>query len=157
MSVILNHAINIATTYHQGQLDKQGQPYILHPLRVGAAGKTLAEQIVGFLHDTIEDTPASLGMIRAEFDTEIMNAVRAMTRGYFANGGCLYFKQPNINTSFTKEPYFAFIHRVLQDPIARKVKINDIEDNLSRMAGLPQEEAVGLRERYLKALQILTK
>ncbi len=52
----LERAIEIATEAHRGQHDKAGHDYLEHPLRVMAAGKTTEEQIVGVLHDVVEDS-----------------------------------------------------------------------------------------------------
>jgi guanosine-3',5'-bis(diphosphate) 3'-pyrophosphohydrolase len=41
---LLELAIRIAVTYHAGQLDKAGMPYILHPLRVMNAANTIDEK-----------------------------------------------------------------------------------------------------------------
>jgi (p)ppGpp synthase/HD superfamily hydrolase len=73
-------AIVIATEYHAGQKDRAGQPYILHPLRVGAMGLTETTQIVGFLHDTLEDTDFTASGIRAHFGPEILEAVLSVTK-----------------------------------------------------------------------------
>jgi guanosine-3',5'-bis(diphosphate) 3'-pyrophosphohydrolase len=53
---LLETAIFIACKAHQGQNDKGGQPYILHPLRLMNSLATLDEKIVAVLHDTIEDS-----------------------------------------------------------------------------------------------------
>mgnify|MGYP000026147745 CR=1 FL=1 len=55
----LDLAIKIATKAHFGQVDKAGQPYILHCLRVMFSGKTIQEKICGVLHDTVEDTSST--------------------------------------------------------------------------------------------------
>ena len=52
----LERAIEIATQAHKGQLDKAGNEYIGHPLRVMEAGKTTEEKILGVLHDVVEDS-----------------------------------------------------------------------------------------------------
>ena len=51
----LEKAIKIVVEAHTGQLDKGGNPYILHPLRVMLSLKTEEERIVGVLHDVFED------------------------------------------------------------------------------------------------------
>jgi hypothetical protein len=56
----LHEAIKVATDAHEGQLDKGGRPYILHPLRVMMAMEETDEQIVAVLHDVIEDTGIKL-------------------------------------------------------------------------------------------------
>jgi (p)ppGpp synthase/HD superfamily hydrolase len=47
----IEKALQIAARAHEGQKDKEGLPYILHPLRV-----MHAVQVVAVLHDVIEDT-----------------------------------------------------------------------------------------------------
>lgn len=134
----LSEAIRIAAVAHAGQMDKAGQPYILHVLRVGAAGHGLTEQIVGFLHDVLEDTDFPVNALRAVFDNDIIEALSAITRS-------------------PGEGYRFYIERVAKNPIARAVKINDLKDNLgrlhgSRFVGGMTEETEGLRRRYRAAL-----
>ncbi|MCM1158285.1 MAG: GTP pyrophosphokinase [Bacteroidales bacterium] len=111
---MLEKAIEIAVEAHRGQIDKAGKIYILHPMRVMLRGKNETEMIVGILHDTVEDTPITLDMLRLEgFSDEILAAVQCIT------------KEKNEN-------YGHFIDRVLQNPLATQVKLYDIEDNLNR-------------------------
>ncbi len=56
MKPTLEDAIRLAVEAHQGQRDKIGQPYILHPLRVMFRLTSETERIVGVLHDVIEDS-----------------------------------------------------------------------------------------------------
>jgi len=108
----LETAIALACEAHRGQVDKAGQPYILHPLRVMLRGQTPAERIVAVLHDVVEDTAITLDELLARgFDPSIVAAV-----------GCLT-KQPG-------ESYDAFIDRVTTNPLATRVKLLDITDNL---------------------------
>lgn len=62
----LERAIAIAARAHEGQVDKAGMPYILHPLRVMLAVRTPEERIVAVLHDVLEDTAVSIEDLRAE-------------------------------------------------------------------------------------------
>jgi hypothetical protein len=62
----IERAIEIAAKAHAGVKDKQGQPYLLHPLRVMMGVEGEEAQIVAVLHDVVEDTPISLDDIRAE-------------------------------------------------------------------------------------------
>ena len=59
-------AIEIAAKAHAGVKDKQGKPYILHPIRVMMGVENEATQIVAILHDVVEDTSVSMDDIRAE-------------------------------------------------------------------------------------------
>jgi DNA-binding transcriptional MerR regulator len=72
----LQRAIEIATLAHQGQVDKSGNDYIGHPLRVMEMGKTEDERIVGVLHDVVEDTEWTFEALQAEgFSQEIIDAL----------------------------------------------------------------------------------
>lgn len=111
---MLEKAIAIAVEAHRGQIDKAGKSYILHPLRVMLRGKNDSEMIVGILHDTIEDTPVTLEMLRLEgFSDEVLAALSCITK-----------KQG--------EDYGHFIDRVLTNPLATQVKLYDMEDNMNR-------------------------
>ena len=141
---ILEKAIIFATEKHSGQLDKISSLYIMHPIRVMCDCNTDIEKIVAILHDTVEDTNATLDEIRAlcigndtVADT-IVDAIDAIT------------KRPN-------EVYEEYLARVKDNPIALSVKLADIRDNMSpiRQYRLPKEKQTMLKAKYLKALAIL--
>lgn len=133
----LNKAISIASTMHNGQLDKGGNPYILHPLRVMMNLKSNEEQIVAVLHDILEDTTMTEEKLSEEFTDQIIDAVIALTR------------QEN-------ESYMDFIRRCKQNELARKVKIADIEDymDLSRIEQTTKKDYERIK-KYEKALKEL--
>lgn len=111
---MLEKAIAIAVEAHRGQLDKAGKPYILHPLRVMLAGKTIDEMICGVLHDVVEDTPISIEMLETEgFSPSILDALRLLTRD-------------------SHVPYQDYIRRLADNPLALQVKLYDLHDNLNR-------------------------
>lgn len=56
----IEEALYLALDAHRGQVDLDGKPYILHPLRVGLSGQNDKEIIAGLLHDVIEDTKYTL-------------------------------------------------------------------------------------------------
>jgi (p)ppGpp synthase/HD superfamily hydrolase len=108
----LERAIQIAVEAHRGQKDKAGAPYILHPLRVMLSFDTETEMIVAVLHDVIEDSSWTASRLRAEgFSEEIVEAVECVT-------------------TVEGEPYEDFVDRAKSNPIARRVKIADLEDNM---------------------------
>jgi (p)ppGpp synthase/HD superfamily hydrolase len=49
-------ALRIALEAHQGQTDKGGNPYVLHPIRVMNSMSSDITRVVALLHDVIEDT-----------------------------------------------------------------------------------------------------
>lgn len=111
---MLEKAIEIAVEAHRGQIDKAGKIYILHPMRVMLCGKNEAEMIVGILHDTVEDTPVTIDMLRKEgFSEDVLSALQCVT------------KQKG-------EEYGHFIDRIMKNPLATQVKLYDIEDNMNR-------------------------
>lgn len=140
---LLQKAHAIACQAHEGQVDKGGQPYIHHPLRVAEACKTEDQKIVALLHDVVEDTDWTIMALMEYFPAHIVQAVNAITRH-----------------KDTQEQFWNYIHRCAQNPIARAVKIRDIHDNmdLSRVAGNEEMEKMirGMtKKRYEPALKIL--
>lgn len=131
----LTRAIIMAAEAHDGQVDKAGEPYIFHPLRVMRAGKTEEERIVGVLHDVMEDSCIDHESIQYDFGVEIADAVLALT----------YEK----NT-----PHIEYIRSLRQIKLARDVKLNDLLDNLDgkRMEKLPRETRKRLIRKYVSAL-----
>ncbi len=132
----LERAIAIAAEAHRGQTDKAGEPYILHPMRVMLRVRGETERTVAILHDVVEDgAPAwSLERLREEgFGAEVVEAVDRLTK---RDG----------------EPYEALVERAAGDPIARRVKLADLEDNISltRIAD-PGEKDRERIERYRRA------
>ncbi len=111
---MLEKAIEIAVEAHRGQIDKAGKIYILHPIRVMLRGKNETEQIIGILHDVVEDTPVTIDMLRLEgFTEDVLAALDCLTK---RDG----------------EEYGDFIDRVITNPLATQVKLYDLEDNLNR-------------------------
>ena len=135
----LERAIEIATQAHEGQVDKAGNAYIGHPLRVMAMGKTEHEKIAGVLHDIVEDTPWTFEMLEAEgFAPEIIAALKCVTK------------------ISENEDYDDFIERVKKNPLAVAAKINDLTDNMDirRLPYLSDKDVKRLK-KYLKAYKKL--
>jgi len=131
----LDDAISLATSAHKGQKDKQGLPYILHPLRVMLKFNDPLAQMVAVLHDTLEDTPVTLGLLRLmDYPKEVVEALAAISRAKMV------------------ENYTDYVERCRKNFIARWVKLADIADNLDRIDGLPDaEERESLKRRYTDA------
>lgn len=136
MSDQLSRAIAFAAVYHAGQKDKQQVEYILHPLRVMLEMDTVEEQIAAVLHDVIEDTDATEADILEYFGSEIRDAVVALTR-----------------VPESGETYMEYVKRASENLIARKVKRQDMLDQLLPEREIP--ETKGLKKRYRKALALL--
>lgn len=132
---MLSRAIIVATAAHRGVMDKNGEPYILHPLRVMIAVKSHGEvaMAAAVLHDVIEDTPHTRLSLAAEgIPDVVIEAVESVSR---PDG----------------ETYFDFVRRAGWHPVGRLIKIADIKDNLRD----PFPFGSGMRVRYFKALALL--
>jgi (p)ppGpp synthase/HD superfamily hydrolase len=134
----LERAIEIAARAHAGQVDKAGQPYILHPLRLMLSVRSLQERLVAVLHDVIEDTDLTASDLSREgFPVEIIAAVEALT------------KLPG-------ESRIDAAHRAAANPIARVVKLADVTDNMdiSRIAA-PTDRDIARLGEYEKVRLVL--
>lgn len=76
---IVSWAYELAKAAHQGRNNRGGHPYIGHPVRVSARfGADAVMQVVGLLHDTVEDTPVTLETIEDVFGAEIRDLVEGL-------------------------------------------------------------------------------
>ena len=77
----LESAIRVAVEAHAGQRDKQGQPYILHPLRVMLAFDDDLLHAAAVLHDVLEDTPVTAAELRERGLSEaVIEIVETLTK-----------------------------------------------------------------------------
>jgi guanosine-3',5'-bis(diphosphate) 3'-pyrophosphohydrolase len=80
----IERAFAFACESHEGQERKSGEDFITHPLGVAriCAGLRLDTATLGaaLLHDTVEDTSASLEEIESEFGPEIAQLVDGVTK-----------------------------------------------------------------------------
>ena len=121
----LEQAISIASLAHEGQLDKAGEPYILHPLRVMMKLKDNDLRIIAVLHDVIEDCGLTLDDLLSGYGVpfELARIVDILSRK-------------------DNESYDEYIERISKNYKALKVKLADLEDNmdLSRIKNLTQKD-----------------
>ncbi len=129
-----SEATEFANAAH-GDQKYNGKPYILHPLGVAARLTDLTDKLVAVLHDTIEDTSVTHAQIKDKFGETIADAVQALSRDK------------------NKETYSQFIERAAKNPIAKRVKIADLTENLSHTATLRPDSKV----KYTAALAALTR
>ena len=134
----LEDAIQLAVKAHAGQVDKSGQVYILHPLRVMFAVDGEVVRIVAILHDVVEDSDITFDDLRAMgYSEEITDALACLTRR-------------------DDETYMEFVKRAMTNPLARQVKIADIEDNMDirRLLDITDKDRDRLK-RYRQAWEYL--
>jgi len=131
-------ALQVASRHHAGQQDKSGSPYVFHPVRVSAGMETPHERAAALLHDVVEDTPLTLDDLRERgFPERVVEAVGVLTKR-------------------EGEDYFEFVARCLENPIARRVKIGDLTDNMdvTRLKAV-DEKARRRLAKYDLALEML--
>ena len=131
-SKLYSNALAYASLKHAGQIRKNGDPYIFHPLKVARylydQGYDIRYQVVALLHDVIEDTDATYDDLKNFCDDEMLEAVRLVTK---TDG---YIEQD-------------YIDAILKHNMAKAVKnsdrINNLEDSL--YSGDPE-----FQKRYIK-------
>jgi (p)ppGpp synthase/HD superfamily hydrolase len=137
---MLDEAIAIAVEAHRGQMDRYGAPYILHALRVMNRLHSPLEQTVGVLHDVVEDTDWTFeGLAKEGFPKEVIEALKAVTK-------------------HENEDYEKFVQRSASNPLAKKIKLADLEDNmdLRRMHEVTEKDLPRL-QKYVKAWNFLSE
>jgi len=120
-------------------MDKSGQPYITHPIRVMMKCQPYGPkaQMAAVLHDTVENTWVTLDLLRTmNFPHDVIDAVDAISRrkGH--------------------ESYEQYIERCSRNRIAALIKLADIDDNSDpqRRFGDHYER---LMARYAAAREVL--
>lgn len=117
MASMVEKAIVVAVKAFEGKGDEDGKPTVNHSLRVGLAGQNERQQILGYLHDTVEDTAVTIDLLDdIGFPRNILNDLELLTHGY---GTATY--QGYINNIELRGG---------QDVLA--VKLNDLVDNIRR-------------------------
>lgn len=135
-------ALSICYDAHGGARDKSGVPYVFHPFHVAEQMRDEVTTVVALLHDVIEDTDYTFEMLRAEgFGDDVLDALRLLTRSEDVK---------------TEEDYMAYVAKIKVNPVARAVKIADLEHNsdLSRFSVLTERDIMRAA-KYQKALLML--
>ena len=136
----LERAITIAAEAHAGQKDRAGAPYVLHPIRLMIQMDSEDAMMAAVLHDVVENSVWTLDNLRKEgFSNEVLNAVDSLT-----------------HRDKEGEDYWDYIQRAKSDPIAIKVKLADLEDNLNpdRLNEVTEKDEKRF-DRYRKAQEML--
>ena len=136
----MERAIAIAAEAHAGQKDRAGAPYILHPIRLMIQMDSENAMMAAVLHDVVENSVWTLDDLRKEeFSNEVLNAVDSLT-----------------HRDKEGEDYWDYIQRAKSDPIAIKVKLADLEDNLNpdRLNEITEKDEKRF-DRYRKAQEML--
>lgn len=133
-------ALKLCFEAHKDQVDKSGMPYVFHPFHLAEQMSDERSTIVALLHDVIEDTEYTFEDLRKMgFEDEVIEALVLMTHD-------------------DSVPYMTYVAAIKQNPIAKAVKLADLEHNsdLSRL-DIIDEKALKRKEKYATAIELLTK
>ena len=136
---LVEKAIALAVEAHAGEVDKQGKPYIVHPLHLMMQMETAEEMITAVLHDVVEDTNTTLEDLRQHgFPEVVLEALELLTH----------------DTASTR--YKEYVAAVKPNPLARKVKLADLAHNMD-VRRLPEMgmKDYGRLEKYRRAWDTL--
>ena len=137
---LTNKALRFAYNAHMGQMDYNGVPYIFHPLHLAAQMDDEISCCAALLHDVVEDTPVTLEELAREFPPEVVEVVTLLTHG-------------------EDEPYDDYIRRLRPHPIAKKIKLADIDHNSDQSrcvgSGLTEAQLAYWRKKYTHARAVL--
>ncbi len=110
---LIEKSLRIALEAHEGQKDKAGMPYVLHPIRLMQKMDDELEMSAALLHDVLEDSQLTAEHLREKgIPEEVVTTVICLTRK-------------------EHEAYEVFIERVSTNDMATRVKRADLEDNIN--------------------------
>ncbi len=134
----LEHAIDYAKKAHAGQKRKSGEPYIIHPLAVAYTlvdwGMDIDTVLAGVLHDTVEDTEATLSEIENLFGRDVAFLVDGVTKVSQARAG---MRDLNSYLPKTKDNLSKLLIAVGQDVRVIIIKLADRLHNMSTLQHMP--------------------
>ena len=135
-------AMKVAYEAHLGQLDYNDVPYIFHPYHLAEQMDDEVSCTVALLHDVVEDTHLTLWDLEPIFPAQVVEIVRLLTH------------DENVD-------YFDYIREIKKNPIATKVKLEDLKHNSNEArsigSNMTQEQLLYWKEQYAKAKAILLR
>ncbi len=140
MSDKVLEALRFAEAMHKGQVDKAGVPYIEHSKKVASMVDGDEAKIVALLHDTVEDTDATVEEIRSMFGDRVADAVACLTHD-------------------KSVPYLEYVANIKGNDLAREVKLADLKHNmdLSRIPNVTDVDIQRVNRKYRPAFEMLSK
>ena len=131
-------AIKLCFEAHKDQVDKSGLPYVFHPFHLAEQMTDEATIVTALLHDVVEDTPYTLDDLhQMGFPEEVLAALTLLTHD-------------------DDVPYLDYVIRLNGNPIARAVKLADLQHN-SDLSRLDHVDGKALRrvDKYRAAIELL--
>jgi len=137
-------AIAITAEAFKDTVDKSGEPYILHCLRVMNNLHTRDKELqsIAVLHDLIEDTDYTFDYLRElGFSERVVSAVDLLTHRK------------------DEMTYEAYVEQIAQNDDARRVKLSDLRDNsdITRLKGLGRQDLERMEKYHWAYLHLSSK
>ena len=123
---------------HEGQVDKSGLPYILHPIHLAEQMQDETTTIAALLHDVVEDTEYTLEDLRKMgFSDTVVEAVTLLT---YVEG----------------TPYMEYVADIKENSVARAVKLADLQHNsdMTRLDTITERDRKRVA-KYREAMKLL--
>ena len=133
-------ALKLCFEAHKNQTDKSGMSYVFHPFHLAEQMKDEETTIAALLHDVVEDTDYTIADLeQMGFSSAVLDALKLLTH--------------NDDT-----PYMEYVAKIKNNPIAKAVKLADLEhnSNLSRLDTI-DEKALKRKEKYSQAIRLLNE
>lgn len=130
-------ATEIAVQAHNGQVDRNGVPYICHPITVANICHTATAKCVAMLHDVLENTKVTAtDLLGMGVELYIVECVKRLTRR-------------------KGTPYLDYIQGIIgtRDATTISVKYADLCDNLDPMRGGLNEQKMSLYRQAKRLLE----
>ena len=142
MNTTIDDALHLVVTHFRGIKDKDGEPYVMHCLRVMLGVTDPLAQQVAVMHDLLEDTDVTLDDLRERrFPPAVVAAISLLTHN-------------------PQDSYAEYVVRLKPNELARQVKLSDLRDNsaLNRVLYRADRLDDDLKrvQRYLLSYQFLT-
>ena len=133
----IKKAMELILEVHKGQVDKGGYPYVYHPIHVAERMHSESECLVALLHDVLEDCEG--------YTLEGLTKTLELT-DYEAEALRLITHDKSVD-------YMTYVEGLAKDPLALKVKFEDLRHNLdfTRMKEKHEKYDV-LKKAYLYLL-----
>lgn len=131
-------ALSLCFEAHKNQLDKTGLPYVFHPFHLAEQMTDELSTVCALLHDVVEDTEYSFTDLKEMgFPDEVIEILKLLT-----------------HTDGTE--YMTYIKSLSKNPIARKVKLLDLNHNsdLTRLDTVTEKD-LERTKKYKKATAFL--
>ena len=131
-------AMKLCFEAHKDQVDKSGMPYVFHPYHLAEQMTDEDTTVAALLHDVVEDTDYTLeDLEKLGFSPQVIQAVALLTHE-------------------EEVPYLDYVAKIKDNPIAKAVKLADIEHNsdLTRL-GPDDPRIPAFQEKYRRAKELL--